>query len=63
MNDDTLDRRSVLRNAGIAAGGAVLGGVALASPASATERERHDDEISGSWRVGVHNDNGDRSSS
>ena len=61
MNDDTLDRRSVLRNAGIAAGGAVLGGVALAPPASATER--HADEVSGSWRVGVHNDDGDETDS
>ena len=58
MNEDTLGRRSVLRNAGIAAGGAVLGGVALASPASATQRKDHDDDVAGSWRVDVHNDDG-----
>jgi len=62
MNDDTLGRRSVLRNAGIAAGGAVLGGVALASPASATEGHDHND-VAGSWRVDVHNDNGDETDS
>ena len=57
MTEDSLGRRSVLRNAGIAAGGAVLGGAALASPASATGRHEHD-EITGSWRVDVHNDDG-----
>ena len=62
MNDDTLGRRSVLRNAGIAAGGAVLGGVALASPASATEGHDHNN-VAGSWRVDVHNDNGDETDS
>jgi hypothetical protein len=62
MEEDTLGRRSVLRNAGLAAGGAVLGGVALASPASATGRHDHD-ELAGSWRVDVHNDNGDETDS
>ena len=62
MNEDTLGRRSVLRNAGIAAGGAVLGGVALASPASATGDHDHND-VAGSWRVDVHNDNGDETDS
>jgi hypothetical protein len=64
MNEDSLGRRSVLRNAGIAAGGAVLGGVALASPASATEGHDHDhNNVAGSWRVDVHNDNGDETDS
>ena len=40
----------------------MLGGAARASPASATERHDHD-EISGSWRVDVHNDNGDQTDS
>jgi hypothetical protein len=62
MTEDSLGRRSVLKNAGIAAGGAVLGGVALASPASATERHDHAD-ITGSWRVQVHNDDGDETDS
>ena len=62
MSEDTLGRRSLLRNTGLAAGGVVLGGVALASPASATERHDHD-KISGSWRVDVHNDNGDQTDS
>jgi hypothetical protein len=62
MNEDTLGRRSVLRNAGMAAGGVVLGGVALATPASATDRHDHDG-LAGSWRVDVHNDNGDETDS
>ena len=57
MTEDSVGRRSVLRNAGIAAGGAVLGGTALASPAAASERHR-DDDLSGSWLVNVHNDTG-----
>ena len=57
MTEDSVGRRNLLRGAGVAAaGGVALSGVALASPASAGEF--HDD-VSGSWRVNVHNDNGD----
>ena len=60
MTEDSVGRRHLLRGAGVAAGGVALSGVALASPASAGEF--HDDqEVSGSWRVNVHNDNGDES--
>ena len=62
MNEDTQGRRSVLSNAGLAAGGVVLGGVALAQPASATEDHDHNN-VAGSWRVDVHNDNGDETDS
>ena len=58
MTEDSVGRRNLLRGAGVAAGGVALSGVALASPASAGEL--HDDrDVSGSWRVNVHNDNGD----
>ena len=45
---------------GLLRGGAVLGGTALASPASASERHE-DDDVSGSWLVNVHNDTGEES--
>jgi len=60
MIEDSVGRRSVLRNAGMAVGGAALGGVVLASPASAGE-SRGQGRLSGSWRVNVHNDDGDES--
>ena len=60
MNEDSVGRRHLLRGAGVAAGGVALSGVALASPASAGEGHEHRD-LSGSWRVNVHNDNGDES--
>ncbi len=60
MVDDSVGRRHVLRGAGMAAGGVALGGVALAPPASAGEPPG-DGRLSGSWRVSVHNDNGDES--
>ena len=60
MNGDSVGRRHLLRGAGVAAGGVALSGVALASPASAGESHENRD-VSGSWRVNVHNDNGDES--
>ena len=60
MGEDQVGRRSLLRSAGIAAGGSVLGGVAVASPAAASGR-RSDRDVSGSWLVDVHNDDGDDS--
>jgi hypothetical protein len=56
MTESTVGRRDVLRRAGVAAGGVALGGAALASPAAAGERD-----LSGSWRVDVHNDDGSES--
>jgi hypothetical protein len=44
----------------VAAGGAALSGVVLASPASAGGSHTHG-SLSGSWRVNVHNDDGDES--
>ena len=60
MTEDSVGRRSVLRGAGIAAGGVALSGVALAAPASAGAHQGYQG-VSGSWRVAVHNDNGDES--
>ena len=60
MIDDAVGRRSVLRNAGMAAGGVALSGVVLTSPASAGE-SRGEGRLAGSWRVNVHNDDGDES--
>jgi hypothetical protein len=60
MGEDSVGRRNVLRGAGVAAGGVALSGVALASPASAGE-SHGDGRLSGSWRVNVHNDDGDES--
>jgi len=62
MTEDSVGRRHLLRGAGVAAGGVALSGVALASPASAGEFHE-DGDVSGSWRVNVHNDNGDESDS
>jgi hypothetical protein len=62
MVADSVGRRDVLRGAGVAAGGVALGGVALASPAAAGQSHAHGDgRLSGSWRVDVHNDDGDES--
>jgi hypothetical protein len=60
MIKDSVGRRSVLRNAGMAVGGVALSGVVLASPTSAGE-SRGEGRLSGSWRVNVHNDDGDES--
>ena len=60
MTEDSVGRRHLLRGAGVAAGGVALSGVALASPASAGQFHG-DQEVSGSWRVNVHNNNGDES--
>jgi hypothetical protein len=49
-----------MRGAGLAAGGLTLGGVAAASPASAGGSPG-DGRLAGSWRVNVHNDDGDES--
>ena len=59
MAEDSVGRRNVLRGAGVA-GGVALSGVALASPASAGESQGNE-HLSGSWRVNVHNDDGDES--
>jgi hypothetical protein len=60
MTESSVGRRNVLRSAGMAAGGAALGGVALGAPAVAAER-RGGRDVSGSWRVNVHNDDGEES--
>jgi hypothetical protein len=60
MAEDSVGRRSVFRGAGLAAGGLTLGGVAAASPAAAGGSPGHG-RLSGSWRVNVHNDDGDES--
>ena len=52
MVDHVLGRRQVLRGAGVATGAAAVG-VALASPASASEG--HGSRLAGSWMV-VHQD-------
>lgn len=62
MTEDSVARRNLLRGAGVAAGGVALSGVAMSSPAWAGDYH-HDDDVSGSWRVNVHNDNGDESES
>jgi hypothetical protein len=61
MAEESLGRRNVLRNAGVAAGGVVLGGATLASPAYAGGRHRG--SVEGSWRVLVSNDDGSRTDS
>jgi hypothetical protein len=57
MTENSVDRRSVFRGVGVAAGGAALGGAALVSPAAAGE-PHGDREVSGSFKVDVHNDDG-----
>lgn len=51
MNDQVLERRMLLRGAGLA-GATALGGVALASPASADDHH-HDDssDVLGAWLI------------
>jgi hypothetical protein len=66
MSEDSLGRRGILRSAGLTVSGAMLGGAAVASPASAHDRHHdhghhHDRDVSGSWRVDVHNDDGSES--
>jgi hypothetical protein len=66
MSDNSFGRRNILRTAGVTVSGAVLGGAVIASPASAHRQDHDDDDhgkhddrdISGSWRVDVHNDDG-----
>lgn len=60
MAEDSVGRRGLLRGAGLAAGGLTLGGVAVAAPASAGGPSGGG-QLSGSWRVNVHNDDGDES--
>ena len=59
MIDDAEGRRSVLRMRE-AAGSVAFSGVVLTSPASAGE-SRGEGRLAGSWRVNVHNDDGDES--
>jgi hypothetical protein len=63
MGEDSFGRRNILRTAGLSVGGAALGAASIAAPASAHEdhHEHHDhhrSDLSGSWRVDVHNDDG-----
>ena len=58
MTEHVIDRRNVLRGAGIAAGGAAIGAVGFADPASASQRgHEHHGSLSGSWLV-VRKDDG-----
>lgn len=55
MTDRVVDRRMLLRGAGVA-GAAAIGGTALASPARAADRKRNgDNDVTGSWVI-VHRD-------
>jgi hypothetical protein len=64
MAEGTIERRHLLRGAGIVAGGAVTaaGIGALASPAVADDDDDHDDhdddDLTGSWLVQVRNEDG-----
>jgi hypothetical protein len=49
MADHVVDRRHVLRGAGVAAGGATVGAFAFAAPASARGDDEHG--LSGSWLI------------
>jgi hypothetical protein len=49
MAEQVVDRRHVLRGAGVAAGGAAVGALALAAPASAHDSGR--EGPSGSWLI------------
>jgi hypothetical protein len=49
MTEHVIDRRHVLRGAGVAAGGAAAGAFAFAAPASAHDNGEHG--LSGSWLI------------
>ena len=51
MSDDLMDRRHVLRGAGVVAGGVAVAGLAAAAPAGASEADAaaSQSEESGSW--------------
>jgi hypothetical protein len=49
MTEQVIDRRHLLRGAGVAAGGAAVGAVAFAAPASAQDNGEHG--LSGSWLI------------
>ena len=55
MAESVIDRRQVLRGAGVAAGGAAVGAFAFATPASA--HDNGEQRVSGSWLV-VRQDDG-----
>ena len=56
MADRVVDRRMLLRGAGVA-GATVIGGTALASPARAADRKPNgDNDVTGAWVI-VHRDN------
>jgi hypothetical protein len=59
MTEHVIDRRNVLRGAGIAAGGAAIGAVGFAGPASASSHDHHHhhESLSGSWLI-VRQDDG-----
>jgi len=58
MTEHVIDRRNVLRGAGIAASGAAIGAVGFAGPASASSRGHdHHGSLSGSWLI-VREDDG-----
>ena len=58
MTENVINRRNVLRGAGIAATGAAVGAVGFAGPASASSGGHdHHDSLSGSWLI-VRQDDG-----
>jgi hypothetical protein len=54
MADNTIDRRQMLRGAGVAVGGVAITSVGLSSPALAKTKQR----VTGSWMI-VHHDETD----
>ena len=51
MDERTIGRRGMLRGAGVAAGGAVVGGLALSTPVHADNDRSHRSGVEGSWMV------------
>lgn len=50
MDDHTMGRRRLLRGAGVATGGAVMGGLAMSAPAHADDHDQRS-RAEGSWLV------------
>jgi hypothetical protein len=57
MSDRTMDRRQMLRNAGVAAGGVAVTSLAFASPAQASD-DKQGGTLTGSWLI-TRQDTGD----
>ena len=55
MADRVVDRRMLLRGAGVA-GATVIGGTALGSSAAAADRDNRDGSVTGAWVI-THRDN------